>query len=59
VLVVTGIVVAGILVRAAHSARAALAFVGDHVDYVAWGRQAVAAGVRDLYRTPPKAPSRT
>ncbi len=28
-------------------------FLGDHVDYVCWGRQAVAAGVRDLYVHPP------
>jgi hypothetical protein len=55
VLVVTGIVVAGVLVRAALLGLAPrYAFVGDHVDYVAWGRQAVAAGILDLYRTPPK-----
>jgi hypothetical protein len=29
-------------------------FLGDHVDYVCWGRQAVTAGVLDLYRHPPE-----
>ncbi len=28
-------------------------FAGDHIDYVCWGRQAVAGGVLDLYRRPP------
>lgn len=28
-------------------------FLGDHVDYVCWGRQAVTAGVMDLYRRAP------
>ena len=28
-------------------------FFGDHVDYVCWGRQAVSAGVLDLYRRAP------
>jgi hypothetical protein len=32
------------------------AFFGDHVDYVAWGRQAVTRGLVDLYVTPPSAP---
>ncbi len=28
-------------------------FLGDHVDYVCWGRQARTRGVLDLYATPP------
>lgn len=28
-------------------------FLGDHVDYVCWGRQVVASGVLDLYRHSP------
>jgi hypothetical protein len=30
-------------------------FLGDHVDYVCWGREAVDAGVLALYRQPPGA----
>jgi Gpi18-like mannosyltransferase len=50
-----GILVAGFVARAALvSIAPRYAFVGDHVDYVCWGRQAVAAGILDLYRHPPK-----
>src|SRR6187397_2566606 len=28
-------------------------FAGDHIDYVCWGRQTIAAGVLDLYHHPP------
>jgi hypothetical protein len=46
--------VAGIAARVALVAIAPrYGFLGDHVDYVCWGRQAVARGVLDLYRTPP------
>ncbi len=47
-------IVAGILARAALLWLAPrYGFLGDHVDYVCWGRQAVATGVLDLYRHPP------
>lgn len=56
----TIVVAAIVLVAVGIGARAALVsiaprygFLGDHVDYVCWGRQAVAKGVLDLYRTPP------
>lgn len=54
--VVVAALLAGVVVRVALVAIAPrYAFVGDHVDYVCWGRQAVARGVLDLYRTPPDA----
>lgn len=47
-------VVLGLVVRAALVELAPrYGFLGDHVDYVCWGRQAVAAGVLDLYRHSP------
>jgi hypothetical protein len=47
-------VLAGLVVRAALLDIAPRwGFVGDHVDYVCWGRQTRAAGVLDLYRHGP------
>lgn len=55
--VVTLLVVAFVLGLVARAALLSIAprwgFSGDHVDYVCWGRQAVAAGVLDLYRAAP------
>jgi hypothetical protein len=52
--IVATIVLAGLAARAALLGLAPrYGFLGDHVDYVCWGRQAVAAGVLDLYRSPP------
>ena len=48
-LVLVGLVARGVLLSVAPR----YGFLGDHVDYVCWGRQAVAAGVLDLYRNPP------
>ncbi len=48
------ILIVGLVARAALLALAPrYGFLGDHVDYVCWGRQAVSAGVLDLYRTSP------
>ena len=52
--IVAAALVAGIGVRIALLAVAPrYGFLGDHVDYVCWGRQAVTRGVLNLYRTPP------
>ena len=53
-LVLVAIVVAGVAARAVLLGLAPrYGFTGDHVDYVCWGRQTVASGVLDLYRTAP------
>lgn len=53
-LIVAAALVAGIAARLALVMIAPrYGFLGDHVDYVCWGRQAVTRGVLDLYRTPP------
>lgn len=45
---------AGVLVRAwLLDLAPRYGFLGDHVDYVCWGRQAIRAGVLDLYRHGP------
>ncbi len=54
VLVIALALLAGVAARVALVAIAPRhAFVGDHVDYVCWGRQAAARGVLDLYTSPP------
>lgn len=53
-LAAAALLVVGVLVRAMLLQLAPpYAFTGDHVDYVCWGRQTVAAGVLDLYKHPP------
>src|SRR5690242_12664679 len=44
-----GIAARGVLLQAAPR----YAFFGDHVDYVCWAREAVDAGVLELYTRPP------
>jgi len=52
--IVTAALVAGIAIRCALIVVAPrYGFLGDHADYVCWGRQAVSRGVLDLYRTSP------
>ena len=48
-LLVIGLVVRGVLLDLAPR----YGFTGDHVDYVCWGRQAVAAGVLGMYEHSP------
>jgi hypothetical protein len=53
-LALVAIVLAGLAARAVLLELAPrYGFTGDHVDYVCWGRQTGAAGVLDVYRTPP------
>lgn len=57
--VVTWLMAAFVLGLVARAALLSIAprwgFFGDHVDYVCWGRQAVATGVLDLYKKQPGA----
>jgi hypothetical protein len=54
VLASVGLLVVGLVVRSVLLDLApAYGFLGDHVDYVCWGRQIVAAGVLDVYKHPP------